>query len=93
MFAAFEDFGITPIEALAAGTPFIAYQAGGALDYVFPGKTGAFFAEQTVASLVAALQSFNPEKYNSDDIKKAAEQFNIASFHKNLLTEIERILQ
>jgi glycosyltransferase involved in cell wall biosynthesis len=58
IFPSFDDFGIVSVEALAAGTPLIAYKAGGALDYVEEGKTGVFFAEQTVDSLVAALQAF-----------------------------------
>lgn len=53
-----EDFGISAVEALAAGTPVIAYQKGGALDIVQDGETGVFFTEQTVASLVQAMQRF-----------------------------------
>ena len=43
LFPGVEDFGITAIEAIAAGTPLIAYKAGGALDFVIPAKTGVFF--------------------------------------------------
>ena len=49
IICSYEDFGIVPVEAMAAGTPVIAYKAGGALDYVMP-KTGKFFEEQTVDS-------------------------------------------
>ncbi|HUD03770.1 MAG TPA: glycosyltransferase, partial [Patescibacteria group bacterium] len=54
IFASNEDFGILPVEAMAAGTPVIAFKAGGALDYVNP-KTGIFFEEQTTESLEKAL--------------------------------------
>lgn len=43
LFPGIDDFGISAVEALAAGTPVIAYKDGGALDYVIPGKTGQFF--------------------------------------------------
>lgn len=93
IFASFEDFGITPIEAMAAGTPVIAYQGGGALDYVIPGKTGVFFAEQTVASLKQALQTFDPSRYNAGDIKSQAERFSVENFHRSMQGFLRRVLQ
>ncbi len=82
IFAAEEDFGIAPVEALAAGTPLIAYRAGGALDYVIPGKTGEFFDKQSVSSLSKALQSFSPKRYETSVIKKHARAFSVERFHK-----------
>lgn len=93
LFASFEDFGITPVEAMAAGTPVIAYAAGGALDYVLPGKTGEFFKEQTTASLVDCLKNFDSSNYAADDIKKAAHRFGKDVFVKSMSKEIVRILQ
>lgn len=93
IFASYDDFGMSPVEAMAAGTPVIAYKAGGAFDYVTPGKTGEFFTEQTVESLKSVLQAFDSSKYSSDDIKKAAEAFSIESFHKNLTTILKKVLQ
>jgi glycosyltransferase involved in cell wall biosynthesis len=87
-----DDFGITAIEALAAGTPVIAYKAGGALDYVVPGKTGEFFEEQTVESLIAALKSFKSSKYNTDDIKTFAKQFSEAEFDHKLYKYLRNIV-
>jgi len=55
VFPGLEDFGITPLEATASGTPVVAYRAGGALDTVREGLNGVFFAEQTPAALAAAL--------------------------------------
>lgn len=83
LFAAHEDFGITPVEAMAAGTPVIGFKGGGALDYIIPGKTGLFFDEQTVDSLAAALQSFSQKKFNHATIAAHAEQFSIEKFRKN----------
>lgn len=55
VFPGLEDFGITPLEATAAGRPVVAYHAGGVLDTVREGLNGVFFAEQTPAALAAAL--------------------------------------
>ena len=59
LFAAEEDFGITPVEAQACGTPVIAYGRGGALETVKDGETGCFFNEQTVESIVKAVKTFD----------------------------------
>jgi glycosyltransferase involved in cell wall biosynthesis len=63
IFPGIDDFGIVAVEAMAAGTPVIAYKAGGALDYVKENKTGLFFEEQSVESLCEALKKFNPSKF------------------------------
>jgi glycosyltransferase involved in cell wall biosynthesis len=55
VFPGLEDFGITPIEAMASGTPVIAYGAGGALESVTE-QTGIFFREQTVDAFCAAIE-------------------------------------
>lgn len=89
IFAAEEDFGITPVEAMAAGTPVIAYKAGGALDYVITGKTGEFFEKQTVASLKNTLQDFRPSSYDKTTLIKYSEQFSKKQF-KTKLTQFVR---
>jgi glycosyltransferase involved in cell wall biosynthesis len=58
VFAAEEDFGIAPVEAMACGTPVIAFGRGGAAESVVDGQTGLFFDEQTVASLTSAIERF-----------------------------------
>jgi glycosyltransferase involved in cell wall biosynthesis len=89
LFAAYDDFGVTPVEALAAGTPVIAYKAGGALDYVIPGKTGEFFEVQSVPSLCAALQKFKPELYSNEKIKKSSQSFSIEAFKSSFTKFID----
>lgn len=84
IFPADEDFGLTPLEAMAAGTPVIAYGKGGATETVVEGTTGTFFAEQTVASLKAALESFNPKTYDPAKIRGHAEQFDEGVFIKKI---------
>jgi len=68
LFPGEEDFGISPVEALSAGLPVIAYRAGGALDYVVEGKTGVFFGDQTALSLENAIKRFNPSKFDSHKV-------------------------
>jgi len=84
IFGSFEDFGVAPVEAMAAGTPVIALRAGGALDYVEPGKTGQFFDEQTVESLVGALKNFNENEFNPEIIEKSAFGFSDSVFRDKI---------
>jgi len=58
VFPGIEDFGIVPVEAMASGTPVIAYGKGGVLDTIIPDRTGVLFTEQSVASLNAAIDRF-----------------------------------
>lgn len=58
VYAGEEDFGISLVEAQAAGTPVIAYGRGGACDIVQPGVTGLLFDTQSAESIVAAVQKF-----------------------------------
>ncbi|MEM9805910.1 MAG: glycosyltransferase family 4 protein, partial [Cyanobacteria bacterium P01_D01_bin.56] len=82
IFPAEEDFGITPVEAQAAGAPVIAFGRGGVSETVSHGVTGILFAEQTVDSLVQAVKSFDMGMYelNRDTIRRQAEKFSIDRF-------------
>jgi len=90
LFPGLDDFGITAVEAMAAGTPVIAYRAGGALDYVKPGTTGEFFDKQTATSLAQTLRTFNGNQYSPAAIQAYAQRFSVETFHtsmKNLLSK------
>jgi glycosyltransferase involved in cell wall biosynthesis len=93
IFAAYEDFGVAPVEALAAGTPLIAYKDGGALDYVRPGINGMFFDVQSVPSLCAALQKFDASKYKEINVKKSALPFSTQQFVKRFSLVITKLLE
>jgi glycosyltransferase involved in cell wall biosynthesis len=93
MFPGEEDFGIAPIQAMAAGRPVIAYAAGGALETVIPGKTGALFAEQTVAAIIDAVESFDIDTINGSQIRAHAQQFDTAVFKQKLTTFIDQKLE
>lgn len=79
-----EDFGVTAVEAMAAGAPVIAYGKGGPLDYVVPGKTGLLFEKQTVESLVRTLENFKPERFDEAEMVAAAKQFSASAFQSNI---------
>lgn len=76
IFPGLEDFGIVAVEAMAAGTPVIAYQGGGALDTVISGQTGEFFEEQTVESLVKVLEQFKPAVYSATTVAQQAAKYD-----------------
>lgn len=79
-----EDFGITPLESMAAGRPVIAYRAGGALESVEAGLTGEFFDQQTWESLAETVIRFTPEKFNSIKIHEYVKKFDVARFKQEL---------
>lgn len=85
LFPGEEDFGIAPLEAMAAGRPVIAYRAGGATETVREGKTGVFFDEPTVDSLVAAIQRFDSFVVDPKVIRAHAEEFDVKAFQKRLV--------
>ncbi len=87
-----DDFGIVAVEAMAAGTPVIAYNKGGARDYIIPGKTGLFFEKQTVKSLAAVLETAASKSFDYEAISKHAETFSVAAFAKNMRSYIKERL-
>ena len=84
IFPGLEDFGITPVQAMAAGRPVIAYKGGGALDTVIPGVTGEFFTEQTVESLASVLRDFDASRYSTVALHDHALKFDEAVFKQQL---------
>ncbi|MDB4940102.1 MAG: glycosyltransferase family 4 protein [Candidatus Doudnabacteria bacterium] len=75
-----EDFGLTPLEANAAGTAVIAYKKGGALETVIENKTGIFFDKLEVESLKDAVRKFNTINFNSEDLFEQADKFSKDNF-------------
>ena len=77
-----EDFGITPVEAMACGRPVIAYDRGGVRDTVIDGTTGVLFSEQSVEGLIQAIDRFERDRalFKPDAIAQHAQQFSRARF-------------
>lgn len=84
IFPQLEDFGIVPLEAMASGTPVIAYGKGGALETVKNGVSGLHFEEQTVESLVAAMKKFEKSKWDANEVAASVEEFSSARFKSEL---------
>ncbi len=75
-----EDFGITPVEAMALGVPVIAYKSGGVLETVVDGKTGLFFKDLSVESLNKAIEQFKKTKFDGSFIKQYSQKFSKERF-------------
>lgn len=93
IFPSEEDFGIAPVEAMASGTPVIAYNKGGLKETVIDGKTGRFFEEPTAASLIDAIQRFEGDTFNTADLVRQAKQFDSERFRRELHREIAQALK
>jgi glycosyltransferase involved in cell wall biosynthesis len=85
LYAAFEDFGIAPVEAQALGVPVIAYGKGGTTETVLP-ATGLLYFEQTPEALIGAINEFEKreDEFNPADCRRNAERFSEEKFVGNI---------
>ena len=79
-----EDFGITPVEAMSAGTPVIAFNGGGYRETVLDKKTGLLFDDYSVNGLIKAIKQFNNLTINSQDCIEQAQKFNKERFKQEI---------
>lgn len=91
IFAALDDFGIAPLEALACGTPVIGYGDGGLLETVKNKIHGVYFARQTTESLKLAVKEFldTEGSFDPDVLRKRAEEFSLKRFQNEFSGFIE----
>lgn len=88
-----EEFGITAVEAQAAGLPVIAYNQGASSEIVISGKTGILFESQTVACLQQALATFNHHTWYDKTIQEHAHKFSEMMFQKRIKAYTEDLWQ
>jgi glycosyltransferase involved in cell wall biosynthesis len=84
VFPGQEDFGITPLEANAAGRPVIAYGGGGALDTIVEGLNGVLFHTPNASALSDCLATFDDSAFDPRAIRAHAEQFDTSLFQQAL---------
>nr|QBM02023.1 D-inositol-3-phosphate glycosyltransferase [uncultured archaeon] len=91
VFPTHEDFGIVPVEAMAAGKQVIAYRGGGALETVVEGKTGVFFDKQTPEGIIEAVGRFERLKVDPQEARAQAAKFSKEVFKKKMKEFIEKV--
>ena len=79
-----EDFGIVAIEAMASGTPVIAFRGGDVVEHVREGKEGMYFEEQTPEAIIGALEKFKPESFDRKLIRERSLGFEREIFKEKI---------
>jgi glycosyltransferase involved in cell wall biosynthesis len=92
LFAAYEDFGIVPVEAMAAGLPVVAYAQGGAAETVLP-EFGVQFPEQTASSLVAGIRALSGRQFEPNLLKTHAAQFDVKVFREQYAHTVNELYE
>jgi len=88
-----EEFGITAVEAQAAGRPVIAAAAGGALETVLDGQTGRLVRPDDVASFTQAIRELDELDFDPARARENAERFSVATFQRRLAAQVTQVVQ
>lgn len=91
IFPGVEDFGITPLESLAAGTPVVARKIGGVLE-TLNDDVAEFFLEDDVSALIKAIRSFEKRHFERAKLLQRAEDFSKETFKKKIEAEIQNLI-
>lgn len=84
LFPGVEDFGMLPLEAQAVGTPVIARAAGGAMETVIEGRTGAFVDSNDPKDWAAAMDTFEPDQFDAEQLRANAASYGPARFEQRI---------
>jgi glycosyltransferase involved in cell wall biosynthesis len=95
VFAAEEDFGITPVEAMACGTPVVAFGRGGVRETVVEKESGLFFPEQSSQSICDAIKDFEKkrETFLPARVRAGAEKFSVLRFRTELADFLKKAME
>ncbi|HLX34644.1 MAG TPA: glycosyltransferase [Candidatus Limnocylindrales bacterium] len=86
-----EDFGIAPVEAMAAGKPVVALARGGVTETVLNGRTGILFEEPTIEALSHAIEALDTVPFDGSTIRAQAERFSPHVFRAKFRSVLERL--
>ncbi len=87
-----EEFGITAVEAQAAGRPVIAAAAGGALETVLDGQTGRLARLDDVDAFAQAIEGIDGLDFDPARAVENAERFSVAAFQRRLAAHVSRVV-
>lgn len=93
IFPGEEDFGMVPVEVQACGRPVIAYGKGGAIETVVDGVTGVIFYEQTVGSLIKAVEKFESMYFDRTKVRENALKFGYDNFDSKFLNIFNKAIK
>jgi len=85
-----EDFGITPVEAMAASTPVIAFNGGGFRESVIDGETGILIDDTDEKTIGAAIKKFNKIRWDREKLQANARRFSKERFKKEMLEFVKK---
>lgn len=89
---AYEDFGLTPVEAMAFGKPVLALRAGGYLDTLVEGMTGFFFDAPAPDAIATAIRRLDSASLDPAAIRRHSERFSLERFVAALRAIVSDVL-
>lgn len=93
VFTGREDFGLTPVEAQASGTPVVAFEEGGAVETIINGRTGFFFNKQEPEALAEVIKRFEKNQINPDRCRENAMRFDFKNFKEHITDFIKNVYE